>query len=61
MTMWSRPRTFTGERPAATAAPGGERGGTWAVVLAGGRGTRLQQFIRHISGSDRPKQFCRID
>jgi mannose-1-phosphate guanylyltransferase len=30
------------------------------VVLAGGRGTRLQQFIRHITGSDRPKQFCRI-
>jgi mannose-1-phosphate guanylyltransferase len=32
----------------------------WVVVLAGGWGTRLQQFIRHITGSDRPKQFCRI-
>jgi mannose-1-phosphate guanylyltransferase len=32
----------------------------WVVVLAGGQGTRLQQFIRHITGSDRPKQFCRI-
>ena len=38
----------------------GQPGGTWVVVLAGGRGTRLQQFIRHITGSDRPKQFCRI-
>ncbi len=33
---------------------------TWVVVLAGGQGTRLQQFIRHTTGSDRPKQFCRI-
>lgn len=35
-------------------------GNVWVVVLAGGRGTRLQQFIRHVTGSDRPKQFCRI-
>ena len=40
--------------------PRGETGDTWVVVLAGGQGTRLQQFIRHITGSDRPKQFCRI-
>lgn len=32
----------------------------WVVVLAGGQGTRLQQFIRQILGSDLPKQFCRI-
>jgi len=32
----------------------------WVVVLAGGQGTRLQQFIRQILGSERPKQFCRI-
>lgn len=32
----------------------------WVVVLAGGQGTRLLQFIRHTTGSDRPKQFCRI-
>jgi mannose-1-phosphate guanylyltransferase len=38
----------------------GEAGDVWLVVLAGGRGTRLQQFIRHITGSGRPKQFCRI-
>jgi len=32
----------------------------WVVVLAGGSGTRLQQFIRTVMGTDRPKQFCRI-
>jgi mannose-1-phosphate guanylyltransferase len=40
--------------------PHGETGDVWVVVLAGGWGTRLRQFIRHITGSDRPKQFCRI-
>jgi hypothetical protein len=38
----------------------GAPGDMWVVVLAGGWGTRLQQFIRHITGSDRPKPFCRI-
>jgi mannose-1-phosphate guanylyltransferase len=32
----------------------------WAVVLAGGQGTRLQAFLRHVLDTDRPKQFCRI-
>lgn len=32
----------------------------WVVVLAGGQGTRLQQFTQKILGSDRPKQFCCI-
>jgi mannose-1-phosphate guanylyltransferase len=30
----------------------------WAVVLAGGDGTRLSSFTRLITGDDRPKQFC---
>jgi mannose-1-phosphate guanylyltransferase len=30
----------------------------WAVVLAGGDGTRLSSFTRSITGDDRPKQFC---
>lgn len=44
--------------------PAGEEGarcrGPWAVVLAGGEGTRLQSFVRHVLGHARPKQFCRI-
>ena len=39
-----------------------ERSGSdrWAVILAGGDGTRLQALTRTISGDDRPKQFCPI-
>ncbi len=33
---------------------------TWAVVLAGGAGTRLRSLTRSITGEDRPKQFCRL-
>jgi mannose-1-phosphate guanylyltransferase len=32
----------------------------WAVILAGGDGTRLQPLTRLISGDARPKQFCPI-
>jgi mannose-1-phosphate guanylyltransferase len=32
----------------------------WAVVLAGGDGTRLQTLTRLISADERPKQFCPI-
>lgn len=32
----------------------------WAVVLAGGDGTRLRSLTRFITGEDRPKQFCRL-
>jgi mannose-1-phosphate guanylyltransferase len=32
----------------------------WAVILAGGDGTRLQRLTRFICGDDRPKQFCPI-
>src|SRR6202790_4984460 len=30
----------------------------WAVVLAGGDGTRLQSLTLEIAGDQRPKQFC---
>jgi mannose-1-phosphate guanylyltransferase len=32
----------------------------WAVILAGGDGTRLRSMTRSIAGDDRPKQFCPI-
>ena len=32
----------------------------WAVILAGGDGTRLRSLTRAIAGDDRPKQFCSI-
>jgi mannose-1-phosphate guanylyltransferase len=35
----------------------GGRGSLWAVVLAGGEGTRLRPLVRHLCGDERPKQF----
>ena len=32
----------------------------WAVLLAGGDGTRLRSLTRKITGDLRPKQFCRL-
>jgi mannose-1-phosphate guanylyltransferase len=32
----------------------------WAVLLAGGDGTRLQSLTFKIAGDSRPKQFCRF-
>lgn len=33
---------------------------TWAVILAGGDGTRLQSMTRTITGDNRPKQFVPV-
>ncbi len=38
----------------------GARDNEWAVILAGGDGTRLKSLTRHIAGDDRPKQFCSV-
>ncbi len=32
----------------------------WALILAGGDGSRLRGLTELISGDDRPKQFCRV-
>ncbi len=32
----------------------------WAILLAGGDGTRLRPLTRRISGDERPKQFCAL-
>ncbi len=37
-----------------------QRNDHWAVILAGGEGTRLRSMTRAIAGDDRPKQFCPI-
>jgi mannose-1-phosphate guanylyltransferase len=32
----------------------------WAVILAGGDGTRLKSLTKKITGDERPKQFCSV-
>jgi mannose-1-phosphate guanylyltransferase len=32
----------------------------WAVILAGGNGSRLQALTRRVTGEERPKQFCSL-
>jgi mannose-1-phosphate guanylyltransferase len=36
------------------------RDNEWAVILAGGDGTRLKSLTRRIAGDERPKQFCPV-
>jgi len=36
-------------------------GDAWAVVLAGGDGTRLLPLTRHLTGRECPKQFCSMN
>lgn len=38
--------------------PDGPRRTPWAILLAGGNGTRMRPLIRRWLGEDRPKQFC---
>jgi mannose-1-phosphate guanylyltransferase len=41
-------------------APRASERNEWAVILAGGDGTRLKSLTRRIAGDDRPKQFCTV-
>jgi mannose-1-phosphate guanylyltransferase len=38
----------------------GSQRSEWAVILAGGDGTRLKSLTRKIAGDERPKQFCSV-
>jgi mannose-1-phosphate guanylyltransferase len=51
-----------GENTARTQTRGdiADRTNEWAVILAGGDGTRLKSLTRKIAGDDRPKQFCAV-
>ncbi len=35
-------------------------GNLWAIVLAGGQGSRLRALVRHLHGDDRPKQYAAL-
>ena len=49
-----------GESSRAADLPGPRRADRWAVILAGGDGTRLRSLTRLIAGDERPKQFCPV-
>ena len=50
--------SLNGRVPVKTAGSKSKK--AWAVVLAGGDGTRLQRLTLQISGDARPKQFCKL-
>jgi mannose-1-phosphate guanylyltransferase len=37
---------------------GADKSSCWAIVLAGGNGTRMSPVVKDWLGEDRPKQFC---
>lgn len=41
-------------------AEGTDREHVWAIVLAGGEGTRLRPLIRRLYGQERPKQYATL-
>lgn len=65
--VWRRqptPSTLEVPNPAIRVAPflilGNAMPHAWALILAGGHGSRLRSITAALSGDDRPKQFCRL-
>ena len=58
MPAYSLNRRVSREESVRRFSPVRTRHERWAVILAGGDGTRLRSMTRAIAGDDRPKQFC---
>jgi len=53
------PMTITSERLSGRIESRGKKTSSlWAIVLAGGEGTRLRSLTRRLHGEDRPKQYA---
>ena len=60
MSATSVQQKFPRKRFVRTVSTNSRRSERWAIILAGGDGTRLQSMTRAISGDDRPKQFVPV-
>jgi mannose-1-phosphate guanylyltransferase len=60
MNAMSHQRLFSKKASNDLRASGSDLSERWAVILAGGDGTRLQSMTRSITGDDRPKQFVPV-
>jgi len=60
MSTTSVQRKFRGKSFRRSAARNSRRSERWAIILAGGDGTRLQSMTRTIAGDNRPKQFVPV-